>query len=186
MFRRHLRPVLRFHSQVRASSSKAQLPYPSNPNPTPHQIFHLPLSASQSEIKARYYDLVRIYHPDNPGSSKHPNIAHERFQAITAAYDSLRGLTPFTSVTPPTTPTPTTAAYRAAQTRQRALYTGGDDRWKDRIILFGVAATIALFITQTIATRREALSDPEERQRRARDRQPTQRSVVQEDSRLSG
>ena len=33
-------------------------PYPSNSNPTPHQIFHLPLSASQQEVKSRC-----VHHP---------------------------------------------------------------------------------------------------------------------------
>ena len=36
-----------------ARSSTNPYPYPSNSSPTPHQIFHLPLSASQEEVKSR-------------------------------------------------------------------------------------------------------------------------------------
>ncbi|KAI5895852.1 uncharacterized protein SCHCODRAFT_02495038 [Schizophyllum commune H4-8] len=67
-------------------------PFPTNPRPTPHQIFHLPVTASQKEIKARYYDLVRLHHPDSH-NCRHmtPAERHRRFQAITNAYDILRG-----------------------------------------------------------------------------------------------
>ncbi|TFK21854.1 hypothetical protein FA15DRAFT_672149 [Coprinopsis marcescibilis] len=69
-------------------------PYPTHPNPTAHQIFHLPGGSSQSQIKARYYELVRCHHPD----SHHcrplaPEVAHLRFQSIVASYDFLRGRT---------------------------------------------------------------------------------------------
>ena len=36
-----------------AGSSSTSYPFPAHPNPTPHQIFHLPHSASQQEVKAR-------------------------------------------------------------------------------------------------------------------------------------
>ncbi|KAL1727409.1 hypothetical protein EV714DRAFT_217264 [Schizophyllum commune] len=67
-------------------------PFPTNPRPTPHQIFHLPVTATQKEIKARYYDLVRLHHPDSH-NCRHmtPAERHRRFQAITNAYDILRG-----------------------------------------------------------------------------------------------
>ncbi|CAO1627144.1 unnamed protein product [Sympodiomycopsis kandeliae] len=48
-----------------SSGGSESLQFPSHlRNPTPYDIFHLPRSASQSEIKNRYYDLVKILHPD--------------------------------------------------------------------------------------------------------------------------
>ncbi|EAU90721.2 hypothetical protein CC1G_03990 [Coprinopsis cinerea okayama7 len=71
---------------------KSPYPYPTHPSPSAHQIFHLPPGATQAQIKARYYELVRCHHPD----SHHcrvlpPQVAHARFQSIVAAYDYLRG-----------------------------------------------------------------------------------------------
>ncbi|KAL1741972.1 hypothetical protein HDZ31DRAFT_1867, partial [Schizophyllum fasciatum] len=67
-------------------------PFPTNPRPTPHQIFHLPVTANQKDVKARYYELVRLHHPDSH-NCRHMSAAerHRRFQAITNAYDILRG-----------------------------------------------------------------------------------------------
>ena len=74
-----------------------QFPYPPHPHPTPYQIFHLPIGASQKQVKARCkplqpeatgfrpslscwrltfssvalwkdYELVRVHHPDSPHS----------------------------------------------------------------------------------------------------------------------
>ncbi|EPS94893.1 hypothetical protein FOMPIDRAFT_1079253, partial [Fomitopsis schrenkii] len=68
-------------------------PYPKHERPTPHQIFHLPVGASQQDIKARYYDLVRVHHPDSPHGRDIPQkVRHARFQSITRAYDILRGV----------------------------------------------------------------------------------------------
>ncbi|KAH7906633.1 hypothetical protein BJ138DRAFT_610925 [Hygrophoropsis aurantiaca] len=93
---------LRMLVQVRLASSatsenlstQMHFPFPTHSRPTPHQIFHLPTTASQADIKSRYYELVREYHPDSvlarhlvPSSSER----HTRFQAITGAYDTLCG-----------------------------------------------------------------------------------------------
>ncbi|KAF8340996.1 hypothetical protein F5887DRAFT_849671, partial [Amanita rubescens] len=75
-----------------ASSSSQKFPFPVHPKPTPHQIFHLPYGVSQRDIKTRYYDLVRIYHPDSPHCRMTPPAERrKRFQAIATAYDALRG-----------------------------------------------------------------------------------------------
>ncbi|KZV60417.1 hypothetical protein PENSPDRAFT_760014 [Peniophora sp. CONT] len=75
-----------------ASTSSSPYPFPQVQNPSPWQIFHLQPSASQQDIKARYYALVRLYHPDAPACrTVPPDLAHRRFQAIRAAYDSLTG-----------------------------------------------------------------------------------------------
>jgi len=94
-------------------------------------------------------DLVRLYHPDKAGSSSTAEVAHERFQAITSAYDILRGKNvagnlgdePGSSTSANVdTRYQTTAAWRAARRKRQELYRSGaaDDRWKDRLILAGV------------------------------------------------
>jgi hypothetical protein len=133
-------------------------PYPTHANPNPYQIFHLPHNASQAEVKRRCksfilvcsfdelskildIDLVRIYHPDSPVSrALPPEVTDGRFQAITKAYDALRGKTPMTPEGIQSTSdarNPTSAVWRARQARRLDLDTGGDDRWKDKVILFG-------------------------------------------------
>ncbi|TFK44264.1 hypothetical protein BDQ12DRAFT_717428 [Crucibulum laeve] len=155
-------------STTTAGPSNAQFPYPPNRNPTPHQIFHLPRNATEGDIKARYYDLVRIYHPDKTDSTTPLDIAHARFQAITAAYDSLRGKTPLVMDGSPANgfatqdrSYQTTAAFRAAQRRRQELYTSGaaDERWKDKIILAGVIMTVVIVVAQTATTRRDAMAE---------------------------
>lgn len=48
------------------SSSNGNNPYPlpTTSTASPYDVFHLPRNASRAEIKSRYYDLVKIYHPD--------------------------------------------------------------------------------------------------------------------------
>ena len=70
-----------FPKDRRASSVHSRYPFPTHPNPTPSQIFHLPTNASPEAIKTRCipmflravtsakykppdYELVKIYHPD--------------------------------------------------------------------------------------------------------------------------
>ncbi|KAF8160658.1 hypothetical protein B0H34DRAFT_697557 [Crassisporium funariophilum] len=143
-------------------------PFPAHHNPTPHQIFHLPRNATESDIKARYFDLVLLYHPDKVGSSASSDVAHARFQAITAAYDKLRKKTPLDgSPLGPGGPFSvdtryqTTAAWRAMRRRRQELYASGavDDGKKDKLILVGVVMTVFIVIIQTATTRREALAD---------------------------
>src|SRR5581483_5688862 len=56
-------------------------------SPTPFDIFALPKTASEEEIKSRYYELVKIHHPDKSGD-KSP-IALERFRKVVKAYEIL-------------------------------------------------------------------------------------------------
>jgi hypothetical protein len=98
-----------------------QFPYPSHPRPTPSQIFHLPIGASQKQVKARCepsqpkqcacfvrltfssvatlkdYELVRVHHPDSPhsrASDLPKRVRDERFGEIRDAYDVLTGKKP--------------------------------------------------------------------------------------------
>lgn len=93
------------------------------------------------------FDLVRLYHPDKAGLSIPSDVAHARFQAITAAYDILRGKKPaaddplgYGSSTTPAVRYQTTAAYRAMRKKRQELYNSGpvDDSKKDKLIVFGV------------------------------------------------
>lgn len=48
----------RFHQSARGSTSKPSqpnnpFPYPTHRNPTPHQLFHLPHNATETDIKSR-------------------------------------------------------------------------------------------------------------------------------------
>lgn len=149
-----------------ATPSSNPYPYPTHKSPTPHQIFHLPHSATENDIKARYFDLVRIYHPDKVGGVVPLEIARERFQAITTAYDILRGEKSRTGNSSSSSGLEnrsyqTTAAYRAARRRRQELYSSGvvDDRWKDRIFLGLAVATVAMFILQISTTRRDVMAD---------------------------
>ncbi|RPD65271.1 hypothetical protein L226DRAFT_246718 [Lentinus tigrinus ALCF2SS1-7] len=137
-----------------ASTSVTPYPFPSNAHPTAHQIFHLPIGASQKDIKSRYYELVRVHHPDSPhGRDLSPAIRRHRFQAITAAYDVLRGKKSAASMYGPgdiyrqeiERRRRARAAYEASRMRSEFAYehpsgtqwtASADDRWKDRIILF--------------------------------------------------
>jgi curved DNA-binding protein CbpA len=56
-------------------------------SPTPFEIFALPKTASEEEIKRRYYELVKVHHPDKSGD-KSP-IALERFRKVVKAYKIL-------------------------------------------------------------------------------------------------
>ena len=59
-FRQHGTQISRLAGRNASTTrgSTNPYPYPSNSNPTPHQIFHLPLSASQQEVKSRC-----VHHP---------------------------------------------------------------------------------------------------------------------------
>ncbi|TFK83614.1 hypothetical protein K466DRAFT_554769 [Polyporus arcularius HHB13444] len=137
-----------------ASTSSTPYPFPSHAHPTAHQIFHLPIGASQQDVKARYYELVRVHHPDSShGRDLSPLVRRHRFQAITAAYDVLRGRKSAASMNGPgdiyrqeiERRRRAQAAYAASRMRSEHAYqhpsgaqwsASADDRWKDRIILF--------------------------------------------------
>ncbi|EIW63200.1 uncharacterized protein TRAVEDRAFT_114217 [Trametes versicolor FP-101664 SS1] len=141
-----------------ASTSANPYPFPKATHPTPHQIFHLPRSATRADVKARYYDLVRIYHPDSPVASAggiSPEIAHARFQAIASAYAVLSGKKPASSLdgsnagegpmaaSRATYHDLSTAMWRARQAKRAELDVGLDDRWKERMML-GVILLVRL------------------------------------------
>lgn len=64
---RPLPPTL--FSRSYSSSDSHNFRWPTRANPTPYEIFNLPPTATPQEIKRRYYQLVKKYHPDSHSSS---------------------------------------------------------------------------------------------------------------------
>ncbi|KAI9798567.1 MAG: hypothetical protein M1833_004704 [Piccolia ochrophora] len=94
----HKRPTPRIRRRSYATVSKKEiddLPWPTAPAPTPYQIFHLEKSAPYS--KRRFYDLVKLYHPDRAGHQHEPSCTRdlphalrvERYRLVVAANDIL-------------------------------------------------------------------------------------------------
>ncbi|KAI0373447.1 hypothetical protein BV20DRAFT_937859 [Pilatotrama ljubarskyi] len=194
---RLVRPTLPAGHPRAASNSANPYPFPANAHPTPHQIFHLPKSATKADVKARYYDLVRIYHPDSPSARTggiSSETAHARFQAISSAYAVLCGKRPassldganigegFDAAPRATYHDLSTAMWRARQRKRAELDVGLDERWKERMMFgavllsscetyaqhpFVMVQAIALFVLQTYTTRTQAISDARHARRTA-------------------
>src|ERR1700737_266825 len=69
-----------------SESTSTSIPWPGHANPTPYEIFHLPRTATQQEIKSRYYHLVKQYHPDQAPTS---SSSTDRFRRVVEAYKIL-------------------------------------------------------------------------------------------------
>ncbi|KAM0749525.1 hypothetical protein T439DRAFT_327214 [Meredithblackwellia eburnea MCA 4105] len=90
-------------SSIRATVVPDHLIFPSKSNPTPWEIFHIDPSSSPSaaELKARFYDLAKYYHPDRQqsleidvgGRGKGKDDSSEVFKQIVAAYEVLQSPT---------------------------------------------------------------------------------------------
>ncbi|KAG0151476.1 hypothetical protein CROQUDRAFT_651330 [Cronartium quercuum f. sp. fusiforme G11] len=80
-------------------------PFPRHPYPTPYEIFHLPQTATTADIKSRYYELVKLHHPDidfanSQASQEASKVKSSRksefsdsanhFKAIVEAYELLK------------------------------------------------------------------------------------------------
>ncbi|CAG8454579.1 9252_t:CDS:1 [Paraglomus occultum] len=59
----------------------------SKPNPTPFDVLGLSHNASAAEMKERYYELVKQYHPDKVGHNS--PAALDRFRNVVKAYELL-------------------------------------------------------------------------------------------------
>ena len=86
-------------SRSASTSSSDSLSFPTHPNPTPWEIFHLPTTTplTASQVKHRYYELCRLFHPDvslaAPPSIKGKEKAKDtskEFKQVVAAYEVLR------------------------------------------------------------------------------------------------
>ncbi|EKM57719.1 uncharacterized protein PHACADRAFT_138969 [Phanerochaete carnosa HHB-10118-sp] len=150
----------RISQQIRTASTSAHpFPWPSHSRPTPWQIFHLSPGASQGDIKSRYYELVRLHHPDSPRCRDVPaSVRHARFQSVATAYDVLRGRRLSMQLGPGRTGDPAMEELlrrrRYQQMRNAAWHdpweqspgyggaarhswhaSSADDEWKDRVIV---------------------------------------------------
>ncbi|KAF7985105.1 hypothetical protein HWV62_9003 [Athelia sp. TMB] len=107
-------------------------------------------------------DLVRIYHPDSPVSrALPPELTDGRFQAITKAYDALRGktvMTPAGVEAKADHDIPQSAAWRRHRARRLDLDSGGDDRWKERLLILGAVFTAGVFVFQALSMRQKAIA----------------------------
>ncbi|KAH7916507.1 hypothetical protein BJ138DRAFT_1074880 [Hygrophoropsis aurantiaca] len=172
--RRGLRPLrTRNYSQSAisdsASTSINPFPFPTQPHPLPHHIFHLPRNPSRADVKRRYYELVRIYHPDSPVARNYPpEVSQARFQAISKAYDVLRGKSPLTGERLASTkmdPARWATGTSTRSTRPHFDDTSGDERWKERAILAAFILTVGAFFVQTTMTRQQAIAEAVARRR---------------------
>jgi len=70
--------------------------FPSNPNASPFEILSLPRNASSNDVKKRYLEMCKAYHPDVvhaqqvASTSAQAQEIDDRFTKIQAAYDLLR------------------------------------------------------------------------------------------------
>ncbi|CEH18741.1 Molecular chaperone (DnaJ superfamily) [Ceraceosorus bombacis] len=99
--KRHAGHPRHAHSQIAGSedSSLSELAFPTSSNFTPYDVFHLPKTASSLDIKARYYDLVRLYHPDKqaanhvegaPLAAEMERQRRQEWEVMQQAYDLLK------------------------------------------------------------------------------------------------
>lgn len=94
-------------AQPAPSSSSTDLSFPTKPNPTPFEIFHLDPRApvDPKALKARYFSLSKIYHPDfrrareaaappvvlsRKGKEKEQDEEGHEFRKIVEAYEVLK------------------------------------------------------------------------------------------------
>lgn len=71
--------------------SHVDLSFPSHKNPTPFEVFHFDANErlSTPKVRKRYYELARLYHPDQGAKGKGKDT-EEQFKVINAAYELLR------------------------------------------------------------------------------------------------
>ncbi len=55
----------------------------------PYEILGLPRNATMDQVKARYRELVKKYHPDKHQGNPLADLAEERFKEIQEAYDAI-------------------------------------------------------------------------------------------------
>lgn len=89
--RRNTRSHATVHNKSGNHASPAPSKWPSGSNPTPYQIFDQKINTPYS--KARFYELVKIYHPDRhrqiPGDTLKDDVRLERYRLIVAANEIL-------------------------------------------------------------------------------------------------
>ncbi|KAJ5924740.1 hypothetical protein N7466_008927 [Penicillium verhagenii] len=77
-------------AQSYATASDAAGPqdsWPKSHSFTPYDVFNIPRNATYS--KTRYYDLVKLYHPDRPSADITPEVRLQRYKIVVAAHEIL-------------------------------------------------------------------------------------------------
>lgn len=71
-------------------ASSDDLRWPKSSNPSPYEIFGLPPTASAADIKKRYYELAKRYHPDSRATSAEAEQERiQRFRQVVQANELL-------------------------------------------------------------------------------------------------
>ncbi|KAJ5239512.1 hypothetical protein N7468_004131 [Penicillium chermesinum] len=83
----HLRLGLCSRPYATTSDIPSKYPWPSSPIFTPYDLLNLSRHAPYS--KARYYELVKIYHPDRPSNDISLELRLQRYKLIVAAHEIL-------------------------------------------------------------------------------------------------
>src|SRR5277367_3474595 len=69
------------------STTRPHVPWPTHStNPSPYEIFALPHHATAKEIKSRYFQLVKQYHPDHSPHQPPTTTSTDRFRKVVEAY----------------------------------------------------------------------------------------------------
>lgn len=89
--RANTREYATVHDSSRSHSSLLPSKWPTGTKPTPYQIFDQKVTTPYS--KARFYELVKIYHPDRhrqiPGDTLTEEVRLERYRLVVAANEIL-------------------------------------------------------------------------------------------------
>lgn len=75
------------HYATTSDHPQSRYPWPKSPTFTPYELLNLSRGAPYS--KARYYELVKIYHPDRPSNDISLQLRLERYKLIVAAHEIL-------------------------------------------------------------------------------------------------
>ncbi|KAH8119377.1 hypothetical protein DFH11DRAFT_442454 [Phellopilus nigrolimitatus] len=135
-------------------------PYPNSQDPTPYQVFHLQTDASPADVKQRYYELVRLYHPDSAESRRlepDPAVRHARFSAITRAYTHLtkRPTSDGSDGTSETGEGFANRWRRAPHAHKRPYFEDKyvDERWKERFMWGTLTFAVLAVAAQSFSVR---------------------------------
>ncbi|KAJ5760726.1 hypothetical protein N7520_007882 [Penicillium odoratum] len=83
----HLSAFRPIRSYATTSDAGHHDSWPRTSSFTPYEVFNIPRNAAYS--KSRYYDLVKIYHPDRHSTDITPEVRLHRYKIVVAAHEIL-------------------------------------------------------------------------------------------------